>query len=77
MEFAHGINVHCGKREELDNTDFSPDPLEWWNLKATKRTILREGKKLKIGLGLVKLKMPVRHPGRNVKQFQLYKLKFR
>lgn len=38
-------------------------------LKAMKRTILREGKKLEIGLGLVKLKMPVRHPGRNVKQF--------
>lgn len=34
-----------------------------------KRTILREGKKLEIGLGLFKLKMPVRHPGRNVKQF--------
>jgi len=43
-----------------------------------KRASLGEGKKLGIGLGLVKLKMPVRHPGRNVEQtVWLYKLKFR
>ena len=43
-----------------------------------KRASLGEGKKLGIGLGLVKLKMPIRHPGRNVKQtVWLYKLKFR
>ena len=43
-----------------------------------KRTSLGEGRKLGIGLGLVKLKMLVRHPDRNVKQtVWLYKLNFR